>query len=199
MSDHYFSGTPSSESNRREMLVELRGVKMKFITDSGVFSKSSIDFGSRLLIEHLRILPSQHVLDIGCGYGVLGLTVALEAKEGHVWMIDINERALQLSRDNAKTNDIRNVTIIKSHLFEAVSDRKFDVIITNPPIRAGKQVVHQIFEESVRHLNPGGQLWIVIQKKQGAPSALKKMQDLFEETEIVAKEKGYYIIRGMNK
>jgi 16S rRNA (guanine1207-N2)-methyltransferase len=199
MSDHYYSGRPSSESNQKEMETDLRGVRMKFTTDSGVFSKSSIDFGSRLLIEHLQIMPSHDVLDIGCGYGAIGLTAALMANEGHVWMVDVNERALNLAKANAQQNQIRNVTIVQSDVFSNVTNLSFDVIVTNPPIRAGKQVVHQIFEESVQHLNPGGQLWIVIQKKQGAPSAIKKLEELFVATDIVTKVKGYYIIRATIK
>ncbi len=114
-------------------------------------------------------------------------------------MIDINERAVELAGENAALNGINNVEVIQSDLFEAVKERKFDVILTNPPIRAGKATVHQIFEEGWSLLNPGGQMWVVIQKKQGAPSALAKLETLFAKVEEVTKDKGYRIYRAVKQ
>jgi 16S rRNA (guanine1207-N2)-methyltransferase len=142
-------------------------------------------------------VPEQaRILDVGCGYGPIGLTAARLAPRGHVTMVDVNERAVELARANAETNGVRNVSFAVSDLFEALDGRSFDVILTNPPIRAGKAVVHRIFEEARAHLNPGGSLWIVIQKKQGAPSAKAKLEELYgtEAVEEIGKDKGYRIL-----
>ena len=145
-------------------------------------------------------LPSgAHVLDVGCGYGPIGLTAAKLVPDGHVTMIDINERAVELSRENAKGNGIANVTIMQSNLLTEVNKRDFDVILTNPPIRAGKDTVHTIFEQAYDHLKTGGTLWIVIQKKQGAPSAKTKLESLFTRVEEVTKDKGYRIFKAVKE
>lgn len=195
MSDHYYTQSPSVKSERQQLETILRGHKLRFNTDAGVFSKTGIDFGSRVLIEALEIDATAQVLDVGCGYGPIGITAAMLASEGHVTMIDINERAIELALENAKLNGVSNVSVLQSDLFERVADLKFDVMITNPPIRAGKDVVHRIFEEGVKLLQPGGSMWVVIQKKQGAPSAFSKLESLFATVEEVTKDKGYRIFR----
>ena len=197
MSEHYYTGKPSSASDRRTLETTLRGFRLKLVTDAGVFSKGGVDFGSRLLIECMEVAPRDEVLDVGCGYGPIGLVAAKLAREGHVVMTDINERALELARLNADANGIRNVTVLQSDRLEAVRGRQFDVIVTNPPIRAGKAVVHGIFEEAFGHLKPGGSLWVVIRKQQGAPSARKKLEELFGAgaVEEADKQSGYRVYR----
>ncbi|MGO4111420.1 class I SAM-dependent methyltransferase [Paenibacillus sp. YAF4_2] len=193
MSDHYYSQTPGVKHDRQIHEANLRGYTLRFMTDAGVFSKSGVDYGSRVLLDALVLAPSAKVLDVGCGYGPIGLTAAKLAPEGHVTMIDINERAVELSKENAKLNGINNVTVTQSDIYESVKENRYDVILTNPPIRAGKQVVHRIFEEGYQLLNPGGKMWVVIQKKQGAPSAESKLELLFGDVEEVTKDKGYRI------
>ncbi|WP_422658465.1 class I SAM-dependent methyltransferase [Paenibacillus sp. EC2-1] len=194
---HYYSNQPVTGHDRRELETVLRGSKFKFISDAGVFSKSGVDYGSKVLIEALEIPSQSTVLDVGCGYGPIGLSVARLAMEGHVTMIDINSRAVELAKENAKLNGISNVTILQSDLFEGVQGKKFDIVITNPPIRAGKETVHKIFEQAYEHLNDRGQLWIVIQKKQGSPSAKAKLESLFSHVEEVTKDKGYRIFKAI--
>ncbi|WP_200930710.1 class I SAM-dependent methyltransferase [Bacillus sp. FJAT-28004] len=197
MSNHYYSQSPDVKHNRQVHEASLRGFSLKFMTDAGVFSKSGVDYGSQVLIDALELNANAKILDVGCGYGPIGLTSAKLAEHGQVTMIDINERAVELSRENAKLNQISNVTVLQSDLFEAVKHMKFDVIVTNPPIRAGKTVVHRIFEEGYALLEQGGSMWIVIQKKQGAPSAKAKLESLFAEVEEVTKDKGYRIFRAV--
>ncbi|MDQ8737773.1 class I SAM-dependent methyltransferase [Paenibacillus sp. LHD-38] len=197
MSNHYYSQSPDVKHNRQVHEVSLRGFSFRFMTDAGVFSKSGVDYGSQVLIDALELSANAKVLDVGCGYGPIGLTSAKLADQGRVTMIDINERAVELSKENAKLNQISNVTVLQSDLFEAVKEMKFDVIVTNPPIRAGKSVVHRIFEEGFGLLEQGGSMWVVIQKKQGAPSAKAKLESLFEEVEEVTKDKGYRIFRAV--
>jgi len=196
MSNHYYSEKPTVESDRRTWTFQLRDFLFTFQSDRGVFSKNEVDFGSRLLIE--TFLPpdvSGDYLDVGCGYGPIGLSLAKSFNK-QVDMIDINERAIELAKDNAALNKVENVNIFQSNQFENISeDRKYAAVLTNPPIRAGKQVVHSIFEKSFEHLEQEGELWIVIQKKQGAPSAMDKLNEMFNEVEVVEKKKGYYIIK----
>ncbi|ANE46774.1 16S rRNA methyltransferase [Paenibacillus swuensis] len=193
MSEHYYTNKPSTVHKRHTIEQELVGRKFTFVTDSGVFSKTGVDYGSKVLIQHMSIPEHAEVLDVGCGYGPIGLAAATLASAGRVTMVDINERAVELAKENATRNGISNVDIMQSDALESLQGRTFDIILTNPPIRAGKDVVHSIFEQSANHLKPGGQLWVVIQKKQGAPSALSKLEDLFSNVEEKAKDKGYRI------
>lgn len=199
MADHYYSQRPSARSDRKTIEAVLRGQKLQFVSDSGVFSRDGVDYGSRVLIEHIELRQEDRVLDVGCGYGPIGLTAARLVPRGHVTMLDVNERAVALSRENAALNGIGNVEIQVSDLYEAVGGRTFDVILSNPPIRAGKAVVHRILEEAALHLNPGGSLWIVIQNKQGAPSARAKLETCFGEDHVaeVGKDKGYRVYRAI--
>ncbi|WP_126424770.1 class I SAM-dependent methyltransferase [Brevibacillus marinus] len=195
MTDHYYSNRPQAPHDERSFTFCLRGHNLRFFTDAGVFSRARIDFGSVLLIETMHIADQDQVLDVGCGYGPIGLAAAKLAANGWVTMIDINERAVALARRNAAHNKIENVEIIVSDLYAAVQNRQFDVILTNPPIRAGKEIVHRIFAEGYPLLRPGGALWVVIQKKQGAPSARKKLEELYREVEEVERKKGYSIFK----
>lgn len=197
MSEHYYTKNPQTASNRRTMEVELRGFRLRLASDAGVFSRDGVDYGSRTLIDRMEFGEDAEVLDVGCGYGPIGLAAARLAPRGHVTMLDINERAVALANENAAANGIANAEAIQSNLYDAVSGRKFDVILSNPPIRAGKAIVHRILAEARDHLREGGALWIVIQNKQGAPSAKAKLQEVFGEdaVEEIGKDKGYRIYR----
>ncbi|KAB2329210.1 class I SAM-dependent methyltransferase [Cytobacillus depressus] len=196
MSEHYYSKTQSTESNPKYWSFTLKNHPFRFKTDNGVFSKNEVDFGSRLLIETFEHPAIEgNILDVGCGYGPIGLSIAKHMEDRLVHMVDVNSRALSLARENAELNQIKNVTIYESDRLENVKDAKFAAILTNPPIRAGKKVVHDIFEQSYHKLQQDGDLWVVIQKKQGAPSAIEKLSELFSEVETVEKKKGYYILR----
>ena len=192
----YYAENPDAAHDIHELRVDLLGEKMTFLTDVGVFSKKMVDFGSQLLLKCLEVNQGETVLDVGCGYGPLGLSLA-KAYGVQATMVDINNRALDLARKNAERNKVE-ATIFQSNIYEQVKG-KFDHVISNPPIRAGKQVVHEIIEKSKDFLGIGGDLTIVIQKKQGAPSAKSKMEDVFGNCEIVKKDKGYYILRSVNE
>ena len=196
MSKMYYAENPDAAHDIHELRVELLGEKMTFLTDAGVFSKKMVDFGSQLLLKGLEVDEGETILDVGCGYGPLGLSL-VKAYGVEATMVDINNRALDLARKNAERNKVE-ATIFQSNIYEQVKG-KFDHVISNPPIRAGKQVVHEIIEKSKDFLGIGGDLTIVIQKKQGAPSAKSKMEDVFGNCEIVKKDKGYYILRSVNE
>ena len=168
---------------------------MKFVTDAGVFSKTGIDYGSRLLIETMSLPADARALDVGCGYGPIGLSAALIAARGSAMLVDLNERALELARENARLNGIFNVRVLQSDLFSALGGETFSHILSNPPIRAGKAVVHRLFAEARDHLESGGELWIVIRKQQGAPSALARLEELYGDVRLMEREKGYHVFR----
>lgn len=199
MSEHYFSKNPQSKSMPQAWVYTLRGKDYSFISDVGVFSKNEVDFGTRLLIEQFKVPDiSGDILDLGCGYGPIGIVLADWHQTRNVMMVDVNERALTLARENALKNDVENIEVIQSDGFSHLGQRSFAAVVTNPPIRAGKKVVHKMFEESKRALLRHGELWVVIQKKQGAPSAKEKLEALFGNVEVVFRSKGYFILKAIN-
>ncbi|WCK54683.1 class I SAM-dependent methyltransferase [Aneurinibacillus sp. Ricciae_BoGa-3] len=200
MMEHYYTNQPETESREQTFTFTLRGRDFRFITDRGVFSKDRIDFGSVLLVETMEIEDGMDVLDIGCGYGPMGMAASVLTPHGNVKMVDINERAVSLANRNLELNGITNArALVSDRLQSLAQNERFDVVITNPPIRAGKKVVHAIFEDAHKHLRSGGALWVVIQKKQGAPSAFARLQELFAEVEEVERKKGYAIFRAIKE
>lgn len=195
MSDHYFSQNPQSKSSPKIWQYKLRGNHFTFESDEGVFSKNEVDYGTRMLIERFEA-PSVRgdLLDLGCGYGPIGLAVATCNQDREVMLTDINQRAVELARKNAQHNGVENVEFVLSDRLNSLSNHSFAAIMTNPPIRAGKQTVHQMFAESYAALVENGSLWVVIQKKQGAPSAIKKLKELFGNVRVVDRSKGYYLL-----
>lgn len=198
--NHYYSKQPDSAHQYAQFSFELKGKTFRFTTDSGVFSKATIDYGSRVLIDTFDAtnLPKGAILDVGCGYGPIGLALAY-ASQRMVEMVDINERAIDLAKTNAAANQLTNVDIHPSNIYENLHQASYAAIVSNPPIRAGKQVVHEILSKAYEYLLPQGSLTIVIQKKQGAPSAQKKMQEIFGNATILKKDKGYYIIQSIKE
>lgn len=196
MSEHYYTKNPEVKSDRRTISSVLCGKTLHFTTDAGVFSKGGVDFGSQLLIESFEApVIDGDILDVGCGYGPIGLTIATLFPERHVQMVDVNERAIALSQENAVRNHVSNTKIYPSDGLTSVKDSDFAAILTNPPIRAGKDVVFAFYEKSFAKLQTGGELWVVIQKKQGAPSSAKHMEEIFGNISVVTKRKGYCILK----
>jgi len=172
------------------MTFEIGEKDYSFNVDNGVFSKSGLDFGTRTLLESLNLEDIKgDVLDFGCGYGPIGIYVA-DNTSANVDMIDVNERSLKLAEENALLNEV-NVHIFKSNVFENIS-KKYDFIITNPPIRAGKKVVYEILMNAKEHLTEDGMLFFVIHKDQGAKSLVKDLSEVYD-AEVVRKNKGFYI------
>ena len=192
MAKMYYAENPDSAHDIHELKVTLLGYPFKFLTDSGVFSKKMIDYGSQVLLNTLDFEKGKTLLDLGCGYGPLGISLA-KVQGVQATMVDINNRAIDLAQKNAEKNGV-TANIFQSNIYEKVTST-FDYIISNPPIRAGKQVVHTIIADSINYLNDGGSLTIVIQKKQGAPSAKAKMEEIFGNVDILKRDKGYYILR----
>lgn len=198
MTDYYYSKNPEVEHAEKNWMFELRGFNFKFTTDNGVFSKNTVDYGSRALLDAVDLseTPAGPILDMGCGYGPIGMTLAKLAPERQIDMVDVNERALGLAQKNCDLNQIQNVVIFESAEYQNVT-AQYAAILTNPPIRAGKAVVQNILKGAYDHLLPDGELDVVIQKKQGAPSAKQLMADTFGNVQIIHKDKGYYILQSI--
>lgn len=198
MSEHYYAKNPKVKSEPKIWSTSLREKMLHLQTDAGVFSKDDVDYGSRLLVEEF-LMPEVDgpVLDVGCGYGPIGLTIALSFPNRMIHMVDVNERALELSAKNAERNDVRNVKVYESEALLAVEEFDFVAILTNPPIRAGKQTVFSFYDQAYSKLRASGELWVVIQKKQGAASTEKHLKGLFGNVQTVVKRKGYLIFRAV--
>ena len=192
--DHYYSREPESASRPAVCETEYRGRKLRFETDAGVFSRGELDTGTRLLLEALPERLEGDVLDLGCGWGAVGVSVGKAFPETRVTMTDVNLRALELARKNARANGVA-AECLESDGLEALRGRTFDAVITNPPIRAGKQVIYRLFAGAAEALNPGGALFLVIRKQQGAESCLRYLATIFARVEKLDRSGGFWVIR----
>lgn len=192
---HYFENDDSLKSKEKQIKAWINQQEFTFITDHGVFSRNGLDFGTRTLLEALPIEQIKgKVLDFGCGYGPIGIYIAKKTS-ANVHMIDINRRSLQLAKENQKINQV-NAQIYESNIYENIEE-SFDYIISNPPIRVGKEILYKILIGAKQYLKKNGQLWIVINKNQGAKTVLKDLTKNYQ-TEIIKKQKGFFIIRAVN-
>ena len=188
---HYFENDKNLKSEWQEHKINILNKSYTFITDHGVFSKQGLDFGTRTLIETIPINKiSGDVLDLGCGYGPIGITVK-DNTNANVDMIDINLRSLHLAKMNASKNNV-SVNVFESNGYSNVL-KKYDYIITNPPIRVGKKILYDLLFGAKEHLKENGELWLVINKNSGAKSLVKDLESTYDVT-IVNKNKGFYII-----
>ena len=195
---HYFTNEDNLKEDRHSFKFRFKEHELIFTSDSGVFSKQFIDYGSRVLLEWVDLENVNSLLDVGCGYGAIGLSLAKTKPNCQFDLVDVNKKALELCNNNAKENHIENYLAYESDGYQNVN-KKYDVIVSNPPIRAGKDVVTRILVESYDYLNEQGTFYCVIQKKQGAPSAKKNLEARFGNCEIVARDKGYYILKSVKK
>lgn len=193
MADHYFSEEPAAPSRIRRWTTELRGRTFTFITDAGVFSAGRVDRGTRLLLEEVELPGGGDILDLGCGYGAIGIVVAALVPHASVVMVDVNRRALELARQNAVLNGVARVEILHSDGFEALAGRKFHLILTNPPVRQGKGLLARWLLGAKDHLHPGGRLALVLRTQQGALSWRRRLAEWYGNCEEVAKGGGYRV------
>lgn len=193
--EHYFTSDPTVKSEERIIEYEIKGKTLSFISDNGVFSKNHVDSATELLVKTIYDEVNGKILDVGCGYGVIGITLATNNKVTEVTMIDINHRALELAKRNSLRNKVEEKTkVLESNGFEQIKE-KYDAVVTNPPIRAGKLVIYQIYADAKEHLLDGGVLYIVINKKHGAPSTIKYLEELFGNVEVLDKKAGFNVIK----
>jgi len=195
---HYFINDDKLKNNIKSFEIKINETNFRFNTDNGVFSKNTLDFGSKLLFESVNTKDAKKIADIGCGYGIIGIMIAKFNPNSLIYMFDINLRAIFLANQNISLNNVNNVIVKQNDGLNDVLE-KFDLILTNPPIRAGKKVVNKFFIDAYNHLNNESDFYCVIRKKQGASSYLKKIEELFGNFKIVNKKKGYWIIKATRK
>lgn len=190
---HYFINDENVKHNKKIIEVKCCDTTIKVYTDNGVFSKEHLDYGTRLLLTNfLKESKEGNVLDLGCGYGIIGITISLESNI-KVDFVDINDRALELTKENIKLNNIENARCWKSNIYENIKD-KYDYIITNPPIRAGKETLKKFLFEGKDYLEDNGELWFVMRKDHGVKTMIKELEMEYK-TEIIDKSKGFYIVK----
>ena len=196
MTSHYFSQNQTSDYKEESFITTLRGNTFQFVTASGVFSLKKVDKGSELLINK-AVVPNEarSILDLGCGYGPVGIAIAKVFPKAEVLLSDVNERAVFVAKKNIKKNNIANAEVVVSDGFEKIN-KNFDVILLNPPQTAGKQVCQNLIEQSFHHLNNGGTLQIVARHQKGGKDLAKFMESLFGNVEDVAKSSGYRVYLG---
>jgi 16S rRNA (guanine1207-N2)-methyltransferase len=194
----YFENDKSIASNERIIKFEILGKTLNFITDNGVFSKNKVDEGTFAFLKVLAPLSlGKNILDVGCGYGALGLTLAYLHSDIHLTCVDVNTRALALCERNAKKLQlISRVQCLLSDAYQNVTG-KFDSIVINPPIRAGKKVIYGMFLGAKDYLIDGGSLYIVIRKSHGAESAANYLESVFGNVNLLKKDKGYRIYQSV--
>ena len=195
---HYFQDDPNLASNIKTISFEVNGLTMNLLTDNGVFSKNRVDEGSLAFLRVLLPLElGKNILDLGCGYGTIGLTLAVAKKEARVTLADVNTRALTLCKKNADAYNLsQRVTILQSDIYTKI-EGKYDSIVINPPIRAGKSVTYKMYEEAKQYLIDGGSLLIVIRKAQGAESAARYIESIFGNIKLLDRKKGYHFYQAV--
>ena len=189
----YFASNPKSPSDAKSFLLHWQGRDFSFYTDRGVFSKGELDRGSKVLLQAMPQEFSGRLLDLGCGWGGVGLLMKAFNPDAYITLCDINERAVSLAKRNAKQNELEAEVILSDGMENVTGS--FDVIAFNPPIRAGKDTVYRLFSEAAKQLAEDGSMYIVIRKQQGAQSAYKYLITLFQSVQTISKEAGYKVFQ----
>ncbi len=192
--DHYFTEHPASKLKLGIIQTCLRGVQFEFLTASSIFSKSRVDTGTRLLIESMALPDSGYVLDIGCGYGAVGIAAAAFNPRLHVEMTDVNSRAVYLARENSKRNRVVNTEVKQGHLYTPVKDSVLSCILSNPPVSAGMTTIKAIVTEAPRVMEKEGSLQMVVKSKIGGKILPTVLEDTFGNCEVIARESGYRVL-----
>lgn len=190
---HYYTFDPTLKSELKTYQTTVKGVSFSFLSDRGVFSQDHLDYGSKVLIESIEVLsPGIKVLDMGSGIGVIGIILKKLFKDIELTQADVNLRAVELNLENLKLNQVKG-EVIESNLFEKITG-SFDLIVSNPPIRTGKEVIYKLYMDAHQRLLDDGVLAIVVRKQQGAKSTITYLESFFKEVKVVNKSKGFYVI-----
>ena len=192
----YFDEDKNLKQQKKLIKINYENKQYDLFTTNGVFSKEKFDYGTRLLLEEITKNGLEgRALDLGCGYGVVGVILANIYPNLTIDMIDITDRAIELSKENTK--NLVNVNVFKSNIYEKITE-KYNYIITNPPIRAGKEIVRKFLKEACYHLNSSGELWFVMRKDHGVKSIIKELEEIYKIS-IMNKSKGFYIVKCIKK
>lgn len=193
---HYFSESPEAPSEPTEISVEARGIRLLLRSDRAVFSRARIDSGTLLLARAMELPERGRILDLGCGYGVLGILAAMLCPQASVVLVDINRRAADLARSNCERHKLANAEVLTGDARVALGDRVFDAVVCNPPYRAGKATTMSLLQDAARRLEAGGRLWVVGRTKQGIKTLARDLQSELDRIETVARKGGYRVIVG---
>ncbi len=190
---HYFTNEENLKSEIEKVIAEINGIPFYFYTDNGVFSKGELDFGTELLLKNFEYdnPNNKTLLDIGCGCGPIGIYASHLGFA--VDMSDVNKRAIHLSKMSLKEQNL-NANVFESDAYKNITN-KYDYIVSNPPIRVGKEKLYEIVMNAKEHLKDGGSLWIVVRKQQGAESMVRDMKNAYKTVEVIVKKKGFFIIK----
>ncbi len=194
--DHYFSSAPKCNDRFGLVRANLRGRNFEFLTSSSVFSKRKVDLGTYVLIDAMVLPQKGSVLDIGCGYGVVGIAAAASNPNLHIVMSDVNMRAIRLARQNLEANRICNAEVRYGYLYEPVGQNRFECILSNPPVSAGMDTVKAIISGAPKVMVAGGSFQMVIRSKIGAKSLPEAFCAAFGNCEVLARESGYRVLLG---
>jgi 16S rRNA (guanine1207-N2)-methyltransferase len=189
--EHYYYEKPVAKEGKKLIFYNQQNHEFKFYTSSSVFSKDKVDKGTELLVKECIIGKNAKILDIGCGYGVIGIVIGKLNPDAKITMSDINERALELAKENLKLNNVE-AGVVKSFLFENINE-KFDIILSNPPNSAGKELCFELISQAYEHLENRGSLQTVVHKMRGAKSYEKKVEEVFGNVKTIGRKAGYHL------
>jgi 16S rRNA (guanine1207-N2)-methyltransferase len=191
---HYFVERPDVASEPREIEVQVRGHALRFVTDRGVFSHGRVDPGSRLLAEQMDLSDAEDVLDWGCAWGLVGVVAAKTWPKLRVVMVDVNERACELARENLRRNGVE-AEVIAGDAGEVLTDRRFDAVVCNPPISAGRAAVLAVMDQAAGLLREDGSFWMVAATRKGAKTLRRELEARFADVEQTAMRGGFRVYR----
>jgi 16S rRNA (guanine1207-N2)-methyltransferase len=192
--EHYFAEVPKSEAKLGMVHTRLRGEPFKFITASSVFSKKQVDLGTRLLIETMQLPDKGNVLDVGCGYGAVGIAAAASNPRLHVVMTDVNMRAVQLARRNTKINNVRKAEVRHGYLYEPIKDLTFNCVLSNPPVSAGMETVKALITQAPQVMTAEATFQMVIRSKIGAKTLPSVFNEAFGNCRVLERKSGYRVL-----
>ncbi len=214
--EHYYTESPKSKYFEYELEeLKIRGIEIKLRSATGLFSSKEIDFASEVLVNNMQLPKTRQtqaeqvrlragksmdfprVLDLGCGYGFIGLAAAKISPKARVILTDINRRAVDLTRKNIKLNKIKNAEARQGNAYEPVEGETFDVILLNPPMVAGRKIVLHMIEHSITHLKPKGSLQIVARKSKGGEYLFNRMKQIFSKVDVLARSGGFWVVKGI--
>ncbi len=192
--EHYFVDNPKATHKKRLLIAHVRGRDTYYYTDSSIFSSTHLDRGTELLINSIYLNGTESVLDVGCGAGIIGIALSYELINGHVIMTDVNKRAIKISKENIKNLELKNIEVMESNIFENLKDKKFNIIVTNPPYRAGRKIVLNIIDNSPEHLEEHGCFYMVGKRSEGIIYYQKYIKEKYKNINVIARKGGYRVI-----
>jgi 16S rRNA (guanine1207-N2)-methyltransferase len=197
--EHYYTSHPKSKPRYGLIRAFLRGRHFEFLTASSVFSKRRVDLGTRLLIESMVLPKKGCVLDVGCGYGAVGIVAATLNPCLSVVLVDVNERAVWLARQNVEKNHVENAEVKRGCLYESVGELVFDCVLSNPPVSAGMEIVRAIILEAPKHMANKGSFQMVVRSKVGGKRLRVVFEEAFGNVEVLARESGYRVLASQKR